>query len=51
MAGYICPQCHARLDPGEKCKCEPVGNYYEKSRAEQTVSIVIRDGKAFAVTR
>ncbi len=51
MGGYICPKCHARLDPGEKCKCEPAGNRYQKNRMEQTVSYVIRDGKAFAVVR
>ena len=30
MGEYICPECGARLDPGEKCDCEVEKmSYYE----------------------
>ena len=35
MGEYICPECGARLDPGEKCDCEVEKmSYYEISDRE-----------------
>ena len=45
MYGYICPDCGAHLDPGEKCDCQEKKVAIEKKETKPIVFVIGKDGQ------